>query len=109
MAQFIPVIKTNELLDGSMKKVKANGKDIMISRVGGKYFAVDNRCPHAGGDLSAGKLEANVVTCPRHGSQWDITNGHVIRWMRTPGAVPKLDKITSYPVKIEGENVLVEV
>jgi nitrite reductase/ring-hydroxylating ferredoxin subunit len=35
----------------------------MISRVGGKYYVVENRCPHAGGDLSAGKLEANVVTC----------------------------------------------
>ena len=64
MAQFIPVIRTSELREGSMKKVYAGGKDIMISRVGGKYYAVDNRCPHAGGDLSAVDLEGKVVTCP---------------------------------------------
>jgi len=109
VSQFIPALKTGELKDGAMKKVKAGGKDIMIARSGGKYYAVDNRCPHAGGDLSAGELEGNVVTCPRHGSQWDITDGHVIRWMRTLGAVPKVNKIAVYPVKIEGENILVEI
>ncbi len=45
----------------------------LLARVGDKYYAADNRCPHMGGKLSPGKLEGTVVTCPRHGSQFDLT------------------------------------
>lgn len=68
MAEFVPVLKTGELQDGAMKLVKPGGKDILLTRVNGKCGAVDNRCPHAGEDLSSGTLEETVVTCPHHDS-----------------------------------------
>ncbi len=70
----------------------------------------------AGGDLAAGKLEGTIITCPRHTSQFDITDGHNIRWMKGSGLAAAMGKIIksprpvlTYKVKIEGDAILVEV
>jgi 3-phenylpropionate/trans-cinnamate dioxygenase ferredoxin subunit len=80
------------------------------------YYAVNNRCPHFGGDLSAGKLEGNVITCPRHGSQFNLTDGSVVRWLKGPGLLSAVSKVIkpekslqTYNVRIDGENILIEV
>lgn len=56
------------------------GQEILVARVGDNYYSVDNRCPHMGGNLSKGNLEGTIVTCPKHHSQFDLTDGHVVRW-----------------------------
>ena len=116
MGKFIEAGKTGEFQNGSKKKVTVEGQEIMVARVGDKYYATQNRCPHMGGDISAGKLEGNIITCPRHGSQFDITDGHNIRWMKGAGlaaAVGKIVKsprpILTYNVKIDGSTILIEV
>ena len=115
MGSFIEAGKTSEFQNGSKKKVTVQGQEIMLARVGDKYYATKNRCPHMGGDLSAGKLEGTIVTCPRHGSQFDITDGHNVRWMKGTGlaaAIGKVAKsprpITTYNVKIDGNTILIE-
>jgi len=75
MSKFTEVDKIEELISGTMKMVMAEGREILLTKVGDKYYAVDNLCPHMKGDLSQGKLEGTVVTCPLHGSQFDISNG----------------------------------
>lgn len=116
MGKYIEAAKTSEFQDGNKKKVTVQGQEIMLARVGDKYYATGNRCAHMAGDLSAGKLEGTIVTCPRHGSQFDITDGHNVRWMRGAGfaaAVGKVAKsprsIPTYNVKIDGDNILIEV
>ncbi len=116
MGNFIEVGNTGDLQNGGKKKVVVQGQEIMLARVGDKYYATQNRCAHMGGDLSAGTLEGIVITCPRHGSQFDITDGHNIRWMRGTGlaaAVGKVVKsprpIRTYHVKIDGSKISVEV
>jgi 3-phenylpropionate/trans-cinnamate dioxygenase ferredoxin component len=109
MAKYVPVSKASEVAEGAMKKVTVEGTDVMLSKVKGKVYAIANRCAHAGGDLSQGKLEGTVVTCPRHGSQWDVTDGHNIRWTRVPGAVAKVAKLATFPVKVDKENILIEI
>jgi 3-phenylpropionate/trans-cinnamate dioxygenase ferredoxin subunit len=116
MGTFTKAATTSELPDGAKKKVILGGAEIMLARVGEAYYALANRCPHMGGDLSAGKLEGTVITCPRHGSQFDVRDGHNIRWTDTSGvtlAVYKLLKsprpAKTYNVKVEGNDILVEV
>jgi 3-phenylpropionate/trans-cinnamate dioxygenase ferredoxin subunit len=98
-----------------MRAVSATGREILLARVGDKYYAVDNRCPHAKGDLSQGKLEGTVVTCPVHGSQFDISNGRVVRWLKgglmskVSSALKMSKDLTVYNVKVENGRVLVEV
>lgn len=116
MGKFVKAGTTGEFTDGSKKKVIIEGKEIMVARVGGSYYAVQNRCMHMAGDLSAGKLEGKVITCPRHGSQFDVSTGQVIRWMKGGGLAYNIGKaikgprpLPTYNVKIEGDTISVEV
>jgi hypothetical protein len=59
-------------------------------------------CNHAGGPLHQGKLEGKIVTCPWHGSQWDVTNGNLV-WFQRP-----LPNEPVYKVLLEGDEVFVE-
>ena len=77
MADFIEVGKINDLNDGMMKRVYMDGKDILLARVSGKYYAAAGRCPHMKGMLANGKLKGTVVTCPVHGSRFDLKDGKV--------------------------------
>jgi len=115
MGKFTEIAKIEELKSGTMKKVIAEGHEILLARVGDKYYATDNRCPHMKGDLSRGKLEGTVITCPLHSSQFDISNGQVVRWLRGGlmsklGSALKMSKaLTVYSVKVEDGKVLVEI
>jgi len=114
MNKFIEVAKIEELKSGMMKAVNAAGHEILLARVGDKYYAVDGRCPHMQGDLSQGKLEGTIVTCPRHGSQFYVSDGQVVRWLKG-GLMSKVSRalkmskaLTVYNVKVEDGKVLVE-
>ncbi|OGN98039.1 MAG: (2Fe-2S)-binding protein [Chloroflexi bacterium RBG_13_51_18] len=116
MGKFIEAGKTGEFKDGSKKKVTVAGQDMLLARVGNDYFAVSNRCPHLGGDLSKGTLEGTIITCPRHGSQFDIRDGKNIRWMKGTGLFSAVGKalksprpIVTYKVKVESDNIYIEV
>jgi len=115
MSKFIEVAKIEELKSGTMKRVIAEGREILLARVGDKYYATDNRCPHMKGDLSQGKLEGTVVTCPVHGSQFDISKGQVMRWLKgglmskLGGALKMSKTLTVYNVKVEGNIVSIEI
>jgi 3-phenylpropionate/trans-cinnamate dioxygenase ferredoxin component len=116
MSKFVEAGKKGELAEGKMKKVTADGREILLARVGDRFYAVDNKCPHMGGNLSEGKLEGTIVTCPLHGSQFDLSDGHVIRWTNFPGLVSSVAKIIkrprplkTYAVKLEGDKILIEV
>ncbi len=116
MGKFVEAGKKGELAEGKMKEVTADGRKILLARVGNIYYAVDGICPHMGAKLSEGKLEKTILTCPRHGSQFDISDGHVIRWTNFPGLVSSVAKVfkkprplKTYAVKLEGDQILVEV
>jgi nitrite reductase/ring-hydroxylating ferredoxin subunit len=115
MGEFTEVSKIDDLKNGTMKAVNVAGRQILVAMVADKYYAVDNLCPHMKGNLSHGKLEGKVVTCPLHGSQFDISNGQVVRWLKG-GLISKVGKaiksskdLTVYNVKVEDGKVLVEV
>ena len=115
MNGFVEAADVSELKDGMMKMVNADGKEILLAKVAGKYYATQNRCNHMGGNLSQGKLQGTIVTCPRHFSQYDLTDGRVIRWTNLSGIMLTLTKIAlpprplkTYQVQIQGDKVLIE-
>jgi 3-phenylpropionate/trans-cinnamate dioxygenase ferredoxin component len=102
--------------DGSLKEIIIDGHEILVARINGRYYAADNRCPHMGGQLHLGKLEGSIVTCPRHGSQFDLKNGNVVRWMKGSGLAYTLGKafkaphpLKTYPVKVEGSRLTIDM
>jgi 3-phenylpropionate/trans-cinnamate dioxygenase ferredoxin subunit len=116
MSPLIDIGATDDLADGAIKMVSVEGRDLLLARVGGDYYAADDRCPHMGGRLSHGRLEGTVVTCPRHGSRFDLTDGHVVRWTKWSGITLSLAKIlrSPRPIKIyrvqpQGDRLMVDV
>lgn len=101
MPQWVKVASTSELSPGSCITVHANGKALALSNVDGTFYAIDNLCAHHGGPLGEGTLEGTTITCPWHHWQYDVTTGE--------GRVNPQMKIDTYPVKVEGDGVMVEI
>ncbi|MGH9777511.1 MAG: Rieske (2Fe-2S) protein [Candidatus Acidiferrales bacterium] len=103
MARFVKVATRAELagLQGG-KLVQAAGQNLALFNVGGNYHAIENTCPHRGGPLAEGPVAGEVVTCPWHGSTFNIKTGAVLS--------PPADRgVKSFPVRVSGEDVEVEV
>jgi nitrite reductase/ring-hydroxylating ferredoxin subunit len=75
--------------------------DVAVFNVGGHLCAVQAMCPHRGGPLNEGKLDGTTVTCPWHGSRFDVCTGAVLQG---PAKTP----VQIYRVVIEGEHAHVE-
>jgi nitrite reductase/ring-hydroxylating ferredoxin subunit len=73
--EFIEVARVSEISDGKMKHVEVDGKEVAIANVGGKFYAISDRCGHMNALLSMGNLTGNTVTCPFHGAKFDVVNG----------------------------------
>lgn len=101
MADFVKVAKKSQLEAGRGTIVEVEGNSIALFSIEGKIFAIKNVCPHATGPVGEGDLEGKVVTCPWHGWQFDVTSG-------ANQMNPEI-KVETYPVKIEGEDVLVQI
>lgn len=116
MSEFVDIISTRDVPDGTLRKSTIGGREILLARAGDRYYAVDNRCPHLGGDLSQGILKGTIVTCPRHHSQFELSDGRVLRWTDWSGFKLSAAKLFKAPtslkiheVKVEGERVLVRL
>jgi 3-phenylpropionate/trans-cinnamate dioxygenase ferredoxin subunit len=114
MNEFVDVAAADELADGDMKTMQAGKREILLARVGDRYYAAEARCPHMRGELSKGTLEGTIVTCPVHHSRYDLKDGRVIRWTDWTGIKLSMAKIfqpprplTMYEVKVEEGRVLV--
>jgi nitrite reductase (NADH) small subunit len=101
MGNFVRVAGTSDLGPGQCKSVAAGERELAIFNVDGTYYAIDNTCPHRGGPLGEGFVEGKIVTCPWHGWSYDVTTG--ICPVNTNVVV------RTYPVKIEGADIQVEV
>ena len=115
MADYNPAARADQVPNGAMKAVLVNGHAVLLARVQDELYAVSNRCTHMGGDLSRGTLGGTVVTCPRHGSRFDVRDGHVVRWLKGEGLLSRLGAmlkpprpVRTYKVKTERGDILVQ-
>ncbi len=99
---LVKVGKVEDVLPGTGKVVEAGGLVLALFNLGGTFRALNNTCTHAGGPLGEGEVEGNVVTCPWHGSRFDITSGEVV-------GPPARRPVATYPVKVQGGEVFVEL
>ncbi len=106
---YSQVANTADIPPGSKLKVTLRGRTILIVNHDGSYYAADNKCPHMGGSLYDGKLDGTVVTCPRHGSVFDLATGEVMQPGKLMFVNVKVSDLKRYAVKVEGSDILVEV
>ncbi len=102
MPHFIKIAARSELPEeGEAKEFTVGDKVICVANIAGRYSALDNVCSHRGGPLGQGVVMGDKLICPWHGWQYDVSTG-------IPLENPKLP-VQVYPMKIEGEDVLVEI
>ena len=98
---LVRIGSSNDVVSGQMRVFDLKGTKVNVASAGGNLYAFDDTCTHAGCSLGRGKLDGTTVTCPCHGSQFDVTSGAVLRG---PASRPE----RSRSVKVEGDNLVAE-
>ena len=101
MPEKVRLAAVADVPPGTAQEIVAGGRIVALYNVDGSFYALDGVCPHAGGPLGKGSLNGNVVTCPWHGWQFDVTQG---RHCLTETIVQ-----SSFPVMVEGDEVFIEL
>ena len=96
--KFQKVANKDDLKEGDMLKVEANGKQIVLSMVEGKVYAIDGDVTHEGGPLDESDFNGYDLKCPWHYALFDVRNGIV------SDATVWATNLNSYTVKVDETN-----
>ena len=102
MGEFTKVAMVGDISPGEGKAVAVGARRIALFNIDGTFYALDDTCTHRGGPLSEGILMGTEVTCPWHGAVFDVTSGAV-------RGAPAPRDVAHYAVRVEGENIEVEL
>ncbi|MGW0159732.1 thiamine pyrophosphate-dependent enzyme [Mycobacterium sp. NPDC003323] len=100
-ARWHKAVDIDALDDGEVTVCPAGLKTVALTKLDGRYGAVDNRCPHQGGPLGQGTLENDKIRCPWHGFDFDPFTGEA-------AGGPDFD-VPTYPVEVRDDGVYVQV
>ena len=98
MAEFEVLARAGDLKDGDMQAFDVRGTKIAVANVAVAFYAFGDTCTHRGCSLAEGDLEETTVTCPCHGSEFDVRSGAVLQG-------PAREPVETYEVRAEGENL----
>ena len=102
MTDFIKIAQKNDLADGEKKLIEVDEQLVILFRVKGQFYCLDDVCTHDGGTLSDGELAGCEIECPRHGARFDVRTGEVV-------CMPATQATVSHETKIVGDDVLVKL
>ncbi len=98
--QWTRLAGVGDVPEGEAAAVELMGLNLALFHVGDEYFCTDNVCSHAYALLTEGWLEGHLIECPLHNGQFDVRTGKAM-------GPPVTTDIRSYPVRVEGEDVLI--
>ncbi|MFV2066007.1 MAG: Rieske (2Fe-2S) protein [Pirellulales bacterium] len=99
---FVPAAAVSDIPDPGSLLVEVDDRLVVLVRVGGEFFALDDVCTHDGGPLSSGPIEEKTILCPRHGARFDLRDGR-------PLSMPATQPTTTHEVRVEGDQVLIRL
>ena len=99
---FTTLAAVSDIPLGKMYRAEHDGSFYLLANVEGSIYAVDDMCTHEDASLYKGSLHGDCVECPLHGSRFDLKTGE-------PQDDPAEDPVRTYPVKIDGDDVLVDL
>ena len=107
---YVPVAKTADVAPGRIVPIEAGGHKLLLARVGERFYAAQRKCPHLGFNLCRGSLDGAAVVCPLHKARFDLATGAVERDPKLLFLTMKAKHdLAVYPVRVEGDAVLVGV
>jgi nitrite reductase/ring-hydroxylating ferredoxin subunit len=77
---------------GSLRAIEVGGRRILVCNAAGRFYALENRCPHIGVPLDGGRLEGTTLECPLHGGRLDVRDG-------SPQALPIRRRAVTFAVR----------
>jgi nitrite reductase (NADH) small subunit len=86
---------------GRVMEAEVEGVSICLANVNGELSALDNVCPHRQGPLGQGWIEGGAVVCPWHSWAFDVKTGQAL--------YPEKERVDVFPLRVEGEDVLVDI
>lgn len=95
-----PVSEFEDLEAG--KLVEVSGQSVAVFNIAGRYYAIENTCPHRGGPLADGMMAGEEVICPWHGARFNVKTGAVM-------GPPAQQGVKSFPVRVNGSDLEVEL
>ncbi|WP_253274319.1 FAD-dependent oxidoreductase [Myxosarcina sp. GI1] len=98
----VVVAKANDWRAGQMQQISIDDSEILLAKIGDKFYATSAYCTHYGAPLAKGVLCEHRVVCPWHNACFDLTNGDLAE-------PPALDSLPSFPVRIDGDDVIIRV
>ena len=98
---FARAAKIADVPAGTIRQFQVEGTPVALANVAGKFYAINDVCVHRGGPLGEGELHDNVVTCPWHGWQYDVTTGKVTQ-------NPSMG-VACYATEVRGDEIFVNV
>ncbi len=90
--------KAADVKAGTMKGFVVGDKKVLVANIGGKFYALEDKCSHMGAKLSTGMLLGNIVMCNAHSAQFDLTTGETLSGPGK-GAVPRFE------VRVSGDDL----
>lgn len=102
---LVEVGKTSDIPEGEARRFVADRIEVAVANLGnGMFLAVDDVCSHAEASLSEGEVDTDdeTIECPRHGSVFDLSTGQ-------PRSLPATLPVLSFPVKVEGDTIMIEL
>jgi 3-phenylpropionate/trans-cinnamate dioxygenase ferredoxin component len=99
---FVRACATSDVGPGTALAVSVDDVAVAVVRDGDDWYAVYDECSHAAVPLSEGEVEGSQIECWLHGSMFDLRTGK-------PTNLPATEPVAIYPVRVDGEDVLVDV
>ena len=99
MTRWMQVAQRSEIEHGKSKVVKLGDERVAVFNADGKFYAINNTCPHQGGPLGEGVLDGESITCPWHEWKYDLKTG-------CPIVTPA---VKTYALQIDGEAIWIAV
>ena len=101
MAEYVTVAQVGEIPEGGRKVVPVGETYVLIANVDGELLAIEDVCTHDGNELADGVIEGHMIECSRHGARFDLRTGR--------GTFPAVVPVATYPVRIQGDDVQIEI
>ncbi len=102
MAEWVKVAEVAELAPGAKKQIDLDGLEVIVFNVEGEFYAIEDVCTHDGAPLANGRFAGKEISCPRHGARFNVCTGAAM-------CMPATQPVDTYPVKVEGSAIFVEV
>ncbi len=96
--RLISLVPAAGVPEGGKHACTADGLEVLLCKVEGMVYAVENRCSHASSRLDIGKLKGHSIGCPLHGARFDVRDGRAL-------AAPATKPIRSFEVVLENGKI----